>query len=92
MKTAKWFYLGAILFYIFSFLSAFSIGLYVLSITIILLYFGLAFSLKLISGQSNSIKNIVISSLVIGMAMVTWQQLVFHVDDAYLFFPFLIFV
>ncbi|MHC0035376.1 hypothetical protein [Pseudoneobacillus sp. C159] len=92
MKLAKWFYLGALLFYIFSFLSAFSIGLYVLSTTIVLLFFGIALSLKLISSQAHFIKNFVISSVVLALAVVAWQQLISYVDDYYLFFPFLIFM
>jgi len=85
-------YILAFLLYFISFLGGFSIGLYILLPTIFVLLVGIAVNLGLYKKRKNYVVSIV-TSLVIGVITYPlWHFLVYNVDDAYLFFPFIIFV
>ncbi len=79
-------YLGSLLVYFLSFITGFSIGLYVLFGAILLLLFGFAFSLKLLSKGMN------ISIVIFVVSYVVWYPLVHYVDDYYIFYPFTFFM
>lgn len=90
MKLSFWFYLGAVFVYFLSFISSFSVGLYVLFGAILLLLFGLVISFKL--QEMNIFILIGISIVICVVSYVIWYLLVHNVDDYYIFFPFTIFV
>ncbi|MFJ7970913.1 hypothetical protein [Psychrobacillus sp. NPDC096389] len=92
MKISLKFYLSALFIYFLSFISGFSIGLYVLFGAILLLLFGLAISLKLLRKEMNTFILIVISIVISVISFVVWYFLVHRVDDYYIFYPFAIFV
>jgi len=83
-KHPKYYWLGALTSYIFSFLGSWSIGLYTLSITFVLL--ALAFSHKM-----GWIKSIFHSLVVIVISLLIWFLSITFIDDYWLFFPFHIF-
>ncbi|MUK87808.1 hypothetical protein GMD78_05255 [Ornithinibacillus sp. L9] len=84
MKNAMASYFGALFFYFLSFISAFSIGLYVLLGAVLFLVLGIAKSLNLLRKKINYL----FFSLV---SVVIWYLLISFVDDYYLFFPFAVF-
>lgn len=92
MNISLKFYLSALFIYFLSFISGFSIGLYVLFGAILLLLFGLAISLKLLRKEMNIFILISISIVICVISFVVWYLLVHHVDDYYIFYPFAIFV
>ncbi|MEG0259449.1 MAG: hypothetical protein RR651_06205 [Lysinibacillus sp.] len=91
MKLSLSFYLGAVLVYFSSFITSFSIGLYVLFGAILLLLFGLTRSLKLLRADMNIYIMIGISIAICIISYVVWYLLVHNVDDYYIFYPFTIF-
>ncbi|OLS36863.1 hypothetical protein [Bacillus sp. MRMR6] len=78
------FYLGALLLYIFSFISGFSIGLYVFFGAILLFLLGLGKTFSLLKNTMSYLFIIVAS---IGI----WYVTVRNIDDYYLFYPFTFF-
>lgn len=92
IKVSLWFYLSALIVYFFSFISGFSIGLYVLFGVILLLLFGLAISFKLLRKEMNISILIGISILICVVSYIVWFLLVHNVDDYYIFYPFTLFV
>ncbi|HAM80216.1 hypothetical protein [Ornithinibacillus bavariensis] len=92
MKVSLWFYLGALVIYFLSFISGFSIGLYVLFGAILLLLFGLAISFKLLRKGMKTSRLIGISIAICVVSYVVWNPLIHNVDDYYIFYPFTFFV
>ncbi|KRF59812.1 hypothetical protein ASG99_27080 [Bacillus sp. Soil768D1] len=92
MKLSFWFYLGAVFVYFLSFISSFSVGLYVLFGAILLLLFGLVISFKFLRKEMNIFILIGISIVICVVSYVVWYLLVHNVDGYYIFFPFTIFV
>ncbi|MCH1627719.1 hypothetical protein [Fredinandcohnia quinoae] len=88
MKVSRWCYLGALFIYILSFISSFSIGLYLLFGAVILLLFGLAISFKLLSKDMSLFILIGVSIVICAVSTVSWYLLVHNVDDYYIFYPF----
>lgn len=88
MRVSLWFYLGALFVYFLSFISEFSIGLYVLFGAILLLLFGLAISFKLLKKEKNVLILIGISIIICVVSYIGWYLLVHNVDDYYIFYPF----
>jgi hypothetical protein len=80
MKGSGWFYIGALTLYIFSFISGFSIGLYVFFGVVLLLLSGLAKSFRLLNKTSFLI--------IIVISFGVWYLIVRYIDDAYIFYPF----
>jgi hypothetical protein len=80
MKGSGWFYIGALILYIFSFISGFSIGLYVFLGVVLLLLSGLAKSFRLLNKTSFLI--------IIMISFGVWYLIVRYIDDAYIFYPF----
>lgn len=92
MKVTLWLYLVALFVYFLSFISVFSIGLYILLGAILLLLFGLAISFKLLRKEMNTFIMIGISIVICIVSYVVWYLLVHNVDDYYIFYPFTFFV
>lgn len=92
MKISLKCYLSALFIYFLSFISGFSIGLYVLFGAILLLLFGLAISLRLLKKEMNIFILVSIPIIICLISFVVWYLLVHHVDDYYIFYPFAIFV
>jgi hypothetical protein len=80
MEGSGWFYIGALILYIFSFISGFSIGLYVFFGVVLLLLLGLAKSFRLLNKTSFLI--------IIVISFGVWYFIVRYIDDAYIFYPF----
>lgn len=92
MKVSRWFYLGALFVYFISFISSFSIGLYVLFGAVSLFLLGLAISFKLLRNDMNYFILIGISIGIFIVSFIVWFLLVHNVDDYYIFYPFTIFM
>jgi hypothetical protein len=81
MGGSVFFYLGALILYVFSFISGFSVGLYVFFCVVLFFLLGLAKTFGFLN------KNV--HYLVITIAsFAIWYLLVRYIDDAYLFYPF----
>lgn len=80
-KDPKYYWVGALTSYIFSFLGSWSIGIYTLSITFVLLALALAHKM-------GRIKNNFSSLIVIFIALLIWLLSITFIDDYWLFFPF----
>ncbi|MEW9050181.1 MAG: hypothetical protein AB2392_03435 [Neobacillus sp.] len=79
------FYLVALLLYIFSFISGFSIGLYVFFGVIVFTLLGLGKSFDLFK---NKLSYLFVTVASIGI----WYVTVRNIDDYYLFYPFTYFL
>lgn len=77
----RWYWWGALTAYLCSFLGGFSIGLYLLSITFVLIMLAAGHSLK----QIRSFRHTAVA-IAIGLGL--WWLAVTWVDDVYLFMPF----
>lgn len=89
LKGSIWLYLGALLFYFLSFITGFSIGLYVLFGAILLLFFGLARSFNVLGKNGHAVG---ISIVICLVSYGVWHLLVHNVDDYYIFYPFTLFM
>lgn len=76
----KYYWIGGLTSYFFSFLGSFSIGIYTLSITFVLLALALAHKMGWIKNHWHSM-------LVIVISLVVWILSILTIDDAWLFFP-----
>ncbi|WP_066639239.1 hypothetical protein [Desulfolucanica intricata] len=77
----KYYWIGSLTSYFFSFLGSLSIGIYTLSITFALFALALAHKMKWI-------KNYLYSIVVIMISLIIWILSILIIDDAWLFYPF----
>lgn len=77
----RWYWWAAWSSYVCSFLGSFSIGLYLLSLTFMLVLLALGHSFKLIQASWHSA-----CAVALGLGM--WWLVVITIDDSLLFFPF----
>lgn len=77
----RWYWWAALSSYLCSFLGGFSIGLYLLSLTFVLLFLALGHSLRLLRAPWHS-------ACAVGLGLGFWWLAVLKMDDALLYFPF----
>ncbi|WP_144399674.1 hypothetical protein [Bacillus sp. OxB-1] len=89
LKVSMRLYLSALFVYFLSFITGFSIGLYVLCGAILLLFFGLAWSFNILGKNGRTVG---ISIVICLVSYGVWYLLVHYVDDYYIFYPFTLFM
>lgn len=80
LKTYHWYWVAAVASWIASFLSGFSIGLYVFSVTVVVTVLALGYTCGVIRRGWQAL-------LAAVGGLVLWAVLIVYVDDYWLFFP-----
>ncbi|WP_010676566.1 hypothetical protein [Bacillus timonensis] len=79
----RYYWVAAISIYVFSFVGGFSVGQLTVGIVVICLTLAIGYTFKWIRTKTQSL-------LALGIGVITAYIMVVYIDDAYLFYPFLL--
>ncbi|MDQ7094030.1 hypothetical protein REC12_10560 [Desulfosporosinus sp. PR] len=84
LHNPKWYYISALMMYIFSFMTGFSIGYYVLSVTFVLLALALVHSIVKVK---RSVWNVLLSSVALIVGYVFWLIISSYIPYSQFYWP-----
>ncbi|KLU62922.1 hypothetical protein CEB3_c06740 [Peptococcaceae bacterium CEB3] len=84
LHNPKWYYISALMMYIFSFMTGFSIGYYVLSVTFALLALALAHSIVKVN---RNLWNVLLSVVALIVGYVFWLMIIPYVPYSQFYWP-----